>query len=595
VSPTVTLSVAVHTIDLTVTDDDLATDTDSVQITVNAYVNQAPAADAGPDQNVTDTDQGGGEDVTLDASGSSDSDGTIVSYDWEESSVPIATGVSPTVTLTVAVHTIDLTVTDDDSATDSDSVVITVEAGGVAADIAFDAASSANDADIASLSWSHTLGSGADRLLVVGLASEDNNTGDLVVSSVTYDGVAMALIPGSSVESNTGWRIKADLYYMLDANLPAAGTYTVAVTYSGSISRIGAGAISLANVAQQAAEAVNTSANAAPVSIATNVTTLTDGAWLVDVVGSGNPDSFTATASGQVERYDEYTGGSTTAGSTKPVAAAGAATMSWDYDGGDSNRMAHSVAAFAPASAAPPANNPPTADAGTDQNVTDTDGGGDKSVTLDGSASSDSDGTIVSWAWEEDSSQIATGESPAVTMDVGVHMVDLTVTDDDSATDTDSVIVTVVSRTLTSDTSFQNTSLPSHAGVFTVEFDAVPHGNNIDACTSLSQGAATWWPDLACTVRFHTDGEIDVVYDDDLYGAANVVAYTAETNYHFRMVIDVPSSTYSVYVTPQGQSEVTLATDYSFRLPQVDVASLDNWSFVGVVGTHTISNLTISD
>jgi hypothetical protein len=296
-----------------------------------------------------------------------------------------------------------------------------------------------------------------------------------------------------------------------------------------------------------------------------------------------------------VERYDEYTGVSTAAGSTKPVATAGVATMGWDYDGGDSNRMAHSVAAFAPATAAPPANDPPTADAGTDQNVTDTDGGGDQSVTLDGSGSSDSDGTIVSWVWEEDSSQIATGESPAVTMDVGVHTVDLTVTDDDSDTDGDSVIVTVVSRTLTSDTSFQNTSLPTQVGVFTVEFDAVPHGNNIDACTSISDDAATWWPDLACTVRFHTDGEIDVVYDNDQYGADNVVAYAAETNYHFRMVISIPASTYSVYVTPQGQSEVTLAAGYSFRLPQVGVTSLDNWSCVGVLGTHTISNLTISD
>ena len=50
-----------------------------------------------------------------------------------------------------------------------------------------------------------------------------------------------------------------------------------------------------------------------------------------------------------------------------------------------------------------------------------------------------------------------------------------------------------------------------------------------------------------------------------------------------------------MYVTPQGQSEVTLAAGYSFRLPQVGVTSLDNWSFVGVLGTHTISNLTISD
>jgi len=114
-----------------VTDDDDATDSDSVQVTVNPYVNVPPTADAGPDQNVTDTDSSGSEDVTLDGSGSSDSDGTIVSYEWEESSVPIATGVGPTVTLDVGGHTIDLTVTDDDDATDTDSVVIDVQAPSV--------------------------------------------------------------------------------------------------------------------------------------------------------------------------------------------------------------------------------------------------------------------------------------------------------------------------------------------------------------------------------------------------------------------------------------------------------------------------------
>jgi hypothetical protein len=103
-----------------------------VQVTVNPYVNVPPTADAGPDQNVTDTDDGGDEDVTLDGSGSSDSDGTIVNYVWEENSSQIATGVSPTVTLAVGVHNIDLIVTDDDSATDTDTMVATVDPAPVA-------------------------------------------------------------------------------------------------------------------------------------------------------------------------------------------------------------------------------------------------------------------------------------------------------------------------------------------------------------------------------------------------------------------------------------------------------------------------------
>ncbi|MFW6154893.1 MAG: PKD domain-containing protein [Planctomycetota bacterium] len=129
VSPTVTLDVNVHTIDLTVTDDDGATGTDSVVVTVNAGANQPPVADAGPDQTVRDNNKNGSEDVTLDGSGSYDPDGTIVGYVWKEGDTQIATGVSPTVTLSVAVHTIDLTVTDDGGATATDTVVITVKQG----------------------------------------------------------------------------------------------------------------------------------------------------------------------------------------------------------------------------------------------------------------------------------------------------------------------------------------------------------------------------------------------------------------------------------------------------------------------------------
>jgi hypothetical protein len=62
----------------------------------------------------------------LDGSGSSDSDGTIVSYEWSENSAVIATGVNPQVDLAVGVHSITLTVTDDDGATDADEVIITV-------------------------------------------------------------------------------------------------------------------------------------------------------------------------------------------------------------------------------------------------------------------------------------------------------------------------------------------------------------------------------------------------------------------------------------------------------------------------------------
>ncbi|NLF32212.1 MAG: hypothetical protein GX591_15155, partial [Planctomycetes bacterium] len=62
-------------------------------------------------------------------------------------------------------------------------------------------------------------------------------------------------------------------------------------------------------------------------------------------------------------------------------------------------------------------NVPPVADAGDDQTVTDTDGDGSATVTLDGDDSYDSDGSIASYVWTEGVTQIATGATPNVSMD----------------------------------------------------------------------------------------------------------------------------------------------------------------------------------
>jgi N-acetylneuraminic acid mutarotase len=64
-------------------------------------------------------------------------------------------------------------------------------------------------------------------------------------------------------------------------------------------------------------------------------------------------------------------------------------------------------------------------------------------VQLDGSGSTDPDGTIVSYAWAW-SAGTAGGESPSIQLtDPGTYAITLTVTDDDGATDTDVVTVQV--------------------------------------------------------------------------------------------------------------------------------------------------------
>lgn len=89
------------------------------------------------------------------------------------------------------------------------------------------------------------------------------------------------------------------------------------------------------------------------------------------------------------------------------------------------------------------AKQPPVANAGLDKTVFN-------SITLDGSASSDSDGTITSWAWtlthrtNPTFNKTATSSNPTITyLSAGFYDVELIVTDNAGGTDTDTMLLGV--------------------------------------------------------------------------------------------------------------------------------------------------------
>lgn len=213
--------------------------------------------------------------------------------------------------------------------------------------ITFDNASSAShpSGSVTSLSWSHVLGSGSERAVVVGVALEDTSTADMA-ATVTFNGVTMTPIANQiTVGSSTFDRTQ--LYYLLNSSLPAAGTYTVRVAFSGTVNGVTVGAVSLAGVAQQAPEATATNSAASGSSISTNVNVLTAGAWVVDVVGHGASSvTLSPSASGMTQRYALQGYGAAGAGSTKPASATGASTLSWSAS--TSGQIVHSLAVFAP-------------------------------------------------------------------------------------------------------------------------------------------------------------------------------------------------------------------------------------------------------
>jgi len=153
-SSNVNLAVGVHTITLTVTDNVGTMGTDTVVITVNTS-NQPPVANAGPDQNLVDSDRSGSETVALNGGLSSDPNGPISNYLWQEGAATLANGPSPAanVALPVGPHTITLTVTDPGSLTAVDTVSINIGPG-CAADYNNDGGIDGNDIEAFFIDWS---------------------------------------------------------------------------------------------------------------------------------------------------------------------------------------------------------------------------------------------------------------------------------------------------------------------------------------------------------------------------------------------------------------------------------------------------------
>src|SRR5262245_18714147 len=230
--------------------------------------------------------------------------------------------------------------------------LISVSAGRAAAAISFDAASRAATTSTGrtSLSWTHAIGSGADRILVVGVAIEDTTTTDANITSVTFNGTALLPVPNSKRSGGGTGIIQTQLFYLLSGSLGATGSRTITITTQGPVDGISAGAVSLAGVSQSAPQNAATSVDTSGAdSISTSITSGATNSWIVDVVGSGNSGSFTA-ASGQTERVDVAASGMTGAMSTKALTATGATTLGWTHKG--AKRLAHSLASLAPSGGA---------------------------------------------------------------------------------------------------------------------------------------------------------------------------------------------------------------------------------------------------
>ena len=402
--------------------------------------NQSPIAKAGPDQTVDDHDGTGKETVALDGSASYDPDGTISNYQWLEGNSPLAVGQKPTVDFGVGSHTVTLKVTDDKGATATDNVIIKVNA---------------NQPPVAE--------AGPDQTL-----SDADNNG---TETVAVDGSASYDPDGSIVayEWKEGTTVLGTQKTLSD-DFTAGATHVITLTVKDDG---GATATDTVNITVNPYQ--HLVANAGPDQAVRD----TDGnGWQnVTLDGSGSSD-----AHGIITDWSWAEGNSTLGTGqilmTDFTVGSHTVTLTVTDDGGATATDSVNITVNP--------NQPPVANAGPDKTVTDADKDGQETVTLDGSASYDPDGSIVAYQWKEGAAVLGTENTLTYTTNVGVHTVTLTVTDNGGATATDDVVIVVKQALTMHVASIQMSLVQNYFGLITYATATV---KVVDGNGNVVQGA----------------------------------------------------------------------------------------------------------
>ena len=427
--------------------------------------------------------------VTLDGSASSDSDGTIVSYDWTWSSGS-ATGASASGIFPEGTTVVTLTVTDDGGAVASDEVTIT--ATGQPVDTDNDGIPDASDNCINTPN--------ADQLDVdndgVGDACDNCvNTANADQADADNDGAGDACDTGGILTT-----------YWLEAECAAVGSDWDVVnddeaSNGGFVVRTGSPNFTEPSADHPAEQYVRFTVNNAAGGTyylygrvdAPNGQSnsywvrINDGAWALWAKGvTTNDNGF---------QWREVVGNPT-------VLPTGSSTIDIAYREPNAkvDKLYLSTTSGFPTSIGPvgtncdvaPANQAPLASA----TATPATGEAPLAVTLDGTASTDSDGNVVAYAWTWDGGS-ASGATTSATFPAGTTVVTLTVTDDDGATGADRVTINATAPPVDTDGDGIADDDDNCPTAFNPDQGDSDNDGTGDACDT-NTGRTTYWLEAEC-------------------------------------------------------------------------------------------------
>jgi hypothetical protein len=476
------LSQGTYTFRLTVKDNAGATASDDVVVTVNAAANQSPTANAGTDKTITLPTNS----VTLTGSGS-DPDGSIASYSWTKISGPSATIASPSSASTNVTGLVQgsyvfrLTVTDNQGATASDDVNVVVNAA-------------ANQTPSANAGVDQTITLPANSVTLNGSGSDPDGTISSYSWTKVSGGAATIASPSAASTSVSGLTQGSYIFRLtVTDNAGASATDDVVVTVNPQPAS-GTTRIEAENYTAMSGVVKETTTD---VGGGQSVGYIDGGDWMEYSYAAPSTGSYTVNfriatpgsgaqfrvknASGQVlatvaipntggwQNWQSISTSLNLAAGPQTLRLESAATVGWNFNWLE----------FAQGGA-PPANQPPTANAGTDQTITLP----TNSVTLSGSGA-DPDGSIASYSWTKISGGTATITSPSsaatnVTGLVqGTYVFRLTVTDKQGASASDDVVVVVNPQPAGTTTRIEAENWSSMSGVQTENTTDVGGGKNV--------------------------------------------------------------------------------------------------------------------
>jgi hypothetical protein len=122
----------------------------------------------------------------------------------------------------------------------------------------------------------------------------------------------------------------------------------------------------------------------------------------------------------------------------------------------------------------------------------------------------------------------------------------------------------------------QRVSFPaSPPNGLTATFSVTPSSSAMDASLGFFSPASAGQPTLSSLINFSPAGVIQVREGDSFISSA--VPYAAGETLQFRLVENLPATTYSLFVTPPGRTEIPLATDLQVPSGQRGATTLGGW------------------